>query len=322
MTMIMFPLLGRMSWMRLLVILLASSISWTCAFPVTRSSTTTVTCRNTASTCSLSSKAQSPPGEQQDDDTVINESIRRHLDRRDWFQQVGLLSVLGCSSAIISSSLVHAVETTTTGAAVPYILGSNPEHPIVVLGAGGKTGKLCTQILAQKRLYCHAVTRSGRPTLEAGSSTLSPFVSYAAADVSDYPATRVAIQGADGVIFAASASGKNKGGDPAHVDYLGAYNTAKACLEENVSKLVLISAGAVTRPNAAGYVALNVLTKFLVGENIMGYKAAGEQAIRNTYANAAGRSQGGYTIIRPGGLSDSEPLGASNIHISQGDGKH
>lgn len=37
---------------------------------------------------------------------------------------------------------------------------------------------------------------------------------------------------ATGVVFAPSASGKKKGGDPAHdVDYLGVYKTANACLE-------------------------------------------------------------------------------------------
>jgi uncharacterized protein YbjT (DUF2867 family) len=63
-------------------------------------------------------------------------------------------------------------------------------------------------------------------------------VSYGAGDVSKYESIRNAIKGASGVIFAASASGKKKGGDPAHVDYLGVYNTAKACLEFGVPKLV------------------------------------------------------------------------------------
>ena len=108
-----------------------------------------------------------------------------------------------------------------------------PEHPIVILGAGGKVGKLCTQILKDRKLYTRAVTRSGRDVL--GGST--PFVTYASADVTKYDQLKAAIQGASGVILAASASGKNKGGDPAHVDYLGVYNTAKACLECEVPKL-------------------------------------------------------------------------------------
>ncbi len=67
--------------------------------------------------------------------------------------------------------------------------------------------------------------------------TASSYVSYAPGDVTNYDSIKAAIEGASGVIFAASASGKNKGGDPAHVDYLGVYNTAKACLECGVPKL-------------------------------------------------------------------------------------
>lgn len=84
-----------------------------------------------------------------------------------------------------------------------------------------------------KNLYTRAVTRSGRQTIDATTS----YVSYASGDVTNYESIKAAIDGASGVIFAASASGKNKGGDPAHVDYLGVYNTAKACLECGVPKL-------------------------------------------------------------------------------------
>jgi uncharacterized protein YbjT (DUF2867 family) len=63
-------------------------------------------------------------------------------------------------------------------------------------------------------------------------------VSFGTGDVTKYESIKNAIKGASGVIFAASASGKKKGGDPAHVDYLGVYNTAKACLECRVPKLV------------------------------------------------------------------------------------
>jgi uncharacterized protein YbjT (DUF2867 family) len=76
------------------------------------------------------------------------------------------------------------------------------------------------------------VTRSGRTFLQ------DPVLSFGVGDVTKYESIKKAIQGASGVIFAASASGTKKGGDPAHVDYLGVYNTAKACLECQVPKLV------------------------------------------------------------------------------------
>jgi nucleoside-diphosphate-sugar epimerase len=96
-----------------------------------------------------------------------------------------------------------------------------------------QVGKYCTQILNDKKLYTRACTRSGKDVLGSPSQ----YVSYAPGDVTNYDQLKEAIKGASGVIFAASASGKKKGGDPAHVDYLGVYNTAKACLECGVPKL-------------------------------------------------------------------------------------
>lgn len=65
----------------------------------------------------------------------------------------------------------------------------------------------------------------------------SPFVSYAAADVTKLDdALLSSMKGASGAIFTASAS-KN-GGDAAHVDYLGVYNSAKAAIATKTKKLV------------------------------------------------------------------------------------
>jgi uncharacterized protein YbjT (DUF2867 family) len=106
-----------------------------------------------------------------------------------------------------------------------------------------QVGKLCTKILVKKkRLYTRAVTRSGKQVLGNDS-----FVTYETGDVRSYDSIKQAINGASGVIFAASASGKKKGGDPAHVDYLGVYNTAKACLECGVPKLVGTCVESTTR---------------------------------------------------------------------------
>jgi len=179
-------------------------------------------------------------------------------------------------------------------------------------GAGGKVGKLCTQILAKKGLYTRAVTRDGRSTLGEDSS----YVTYAAGDVTKYDTLKEAVKSASGVIFAASASGKSKGGDPAHVDYLGAYNAAKACLESNVPKFVLISAGTATRPDSAGFKATNFFVKYVYGDKIMDYKIAGEAAVRDLYKEAG---KHGYTVVRPGGLGDKSSVGPSKVHVSQGD---
>ena len=148
-------------------------------------------------------------------------------------------------------------------------IGSSPDQPIVVLGAGGKVGKLCCQILADKGLYTRAVTRSGRQVLDKSPDV----VSYSAGDVTKLDSVANAVKGASAVIFAASASGKKKGGDPAHVDYLGVYNTAKACLDAGVPKLALVSAGTVTRPDSAGFKATNFFVKYVFGDQIMDVQA-------------------------------------------------
>jgi len=184
-------------------------------------------------------------------------------------------------------------------------IGSSSDHPIVVLGAGGQVGRICTQILASKKLYVRAVTRNGRSIVE------SPFVSSVAADVTKLnDALLNSMKGGSGAIFAASAS-KN-GGDAAHVDYLGAYNTAEAAITNKIPKLVVISSGAVTRPTSLGFKITNVFGR------IMDYKIAGETALREAYSqsDASGLS---YTIIRPGGLSNNPSKGASGVEISQGD---
>jgi len=109
---------------------------------------------------------------------------------------------------------------------------------------------------------------------------------------------------------------KKKGGDPEHVDYLGLYNTAKACLECGVPKLVVVSAGSVTRPDFVGFKATNLFVKYVYGEKIMDYKIAGEAVMRDLYAN---QDKCSYTVVRPGGLSDASAEGPELIHVSQGD---
>ncbi|KAL7566025.1 hypothetical protein ACA910_011044 [Epithemia clementina (nom. ined.)] len=231
------------------------------------------------------------------------------LDRRQFV--VNSVAGLGFLPAItFGGSLAYF----PSPAAAEPTLGSSPEHPIVILGAGGKVGKMCIELLANRGLYCRAMTRQGRTVLEQESE----YVTYGAADVTKLDTLREAVRGADGVIFAASASGKKKGGDPAHVDYLGAYNAAVACIEENVPKLAVVSAGTVTRPDSVGYQATNFFVKFVYGENIMGYKIAGEEAVRDAYA-AANKPGVSYTIIRPGGLSDGVSVGPGKVHLSQGD---
>lgn len=221
------------------------------------------------------------------------------ISRRKVFSQ----ALLGVTASMILSQVANAGEGG---------IGSSPDSPIVVLGAGGKVGKLCTEILSNQGLYVRATTRSGRSILDKES----PFVSYAPADVTQLESMENSVKGASGVIFAASASGKKKGGEPTSVDYLGVYNTAKACLDQKVPKLVVVSAATATRPDSLGFKATNYFVKFVYGDRIMDSKIAGEAAMRDLYASAGSK---GYAVVRPGGLNDKKTVGPAKVHVSQGD---
>jgi hypothetical protein len=176
-------------------------------------------------------------------------------DRRDLFRKAAITAITAASFG--ASSLFPGVSLAADGN-----IGTDPDHPIAVVGAGGKCGLKCVELLAEKGLYTRAITRSGREVLSAPSQ----FVSYAPGDVKDLASLKAAVKDASGVIFAASASGKKKGGTPEAVDYLGVYNTAKACIDCAVPKLVVISAATVTRPDSIGFKATNFGIKYIYGE--------------------------------------------------------
>jgi NAD(P)H-binding len=114
------------------------------------------------------------------------------------------------SSALLSILALSQNSPMASAAATATAIGTSPDSPIVVLGGGGKVGKLCTQILADKGLYVRCTTRSGRQILDGESK----FVSYVPCDVTNDESLKQALSGASGCIFAASSSGKKKGGDP------------------------------------------------------------------------------------------------------------
>lgn len=196
----------------------------------------------------------------------------------------------GLSSGAILSTLIGTSQKANAAA-----LG-----PVVVLGAGGKTGALIVRALAQQGVPLRPTSRSGGDV--KGVSTV-------AADVTRIETLEAALNGASAVIFAASAS--SKGGNAEKVDYLGVENVAKECVRLKVPKLVVISSGAITRPNSLGFKLTNLFG------NIMEYKLKGENALKAAYAAAGGGST--YVIIRPGGLIDGQAKGSSGVILNQGD---
>jgi len=122
-------------------------------------------------------------------------------------------------------------------------------------------------VLADRSQHVCAVTRSGR--LPRGIRRADPFVSCAVGDITNYESIEQILRQSSptGVIWAVTSSGPKKeeggggGGDVFEVDYQGARNVARACLACGIPKLVLISAGCVSRPNALGSKLVNAMAR-------------------------------------------------------------
>ena len=247
-----------------------------------------------------------------------NESRRRDFILSSSKNTAKLFGVATTISSILSSpdsSYAAEVETATKS------LEDVSNKPVVVIGANGKTGTECVKALASLSVPVIATSRSGVFTAGEESlsfpSTNSPTKTYFSTSICDVTKSDTissSIKGARAVIFAASAS--KQGGTPNQVDNEGLVSVAKACIAENVDRLVIVSSGAVTKPSSPVFLFLNLFGK------IMEEKIKGEDAVRALYANLpASSSSPSYTIIRPGGLTEEESLGASALELNQGDTK-
>lgn len=197
-------------------------------------------------------------------------------------RRAALLSAAGLLGSVLSGGPLPA-------RAVPLESGT-----IAVLGAGGKTGRLCAEQLR----------KAGRPVAA---------LSRAEADVARASAEELAeaIRGASAVIFAASAS--SKGGNAGQVDEEGAVKAAKACALAGVPKYVLISSGGVARPGSLGYLATDLMPGPTWG--IMGAKARGEEGAKAALKGTSTH----YVVLRPGGLEDAPAVGPAGLEVNQGD---
>uniref|UniRef100_A0A7S2B6B5 NAD(P)-binding domain-containing protein n=1 Tax=Octactis speculum TaxID=3111310 RepID=A0A7S2B6B5_9STRA len=216
---------------------------------------------------------------------------------------------------------------------LPPVAAATAVAPVLVLGANGGTGKACVKALLARSIPCVAATRTGELSEELkvdllaafppssksnGKGGYTGFLQTAAVDVTSSASLRSAISRescSGGVIFAASAS--TKGGDAKAVDRDGVVAAAEACLAADIGRYVVVSSGTVTRPDSAVYKLLE-----FAGKGIMSAKIAGEDKVRSLYADPAVVTKGlGYTIVRPGGLTNEPPMGAAFLELNQGDDK-
>eukprot|EP00442_Polarella_glacialis_P004473 CAMPEP_0115070742 /NCGR_PEP_ID=MMETSP0227-20121206/13288_1 /TAXON_ID=89957 /ORGANISM="Polarella glacialis, Strain CCMP 1383" /LENGTH=294 /DNA_ID=CAMNT_0002457301 /DNA_START=178 /DNA_END=1065 /DNA_ORIENTATION=- len=189
------------------------------------------------------------------------------------------------------AAMILAMLSPACQAAPPALAASVTAFPgsIVVLGAGGQTGKLCVE---QLRAALQPVTAYGRAGADEGKDTVEELAEK--------------VRGTAAVIFACSAS--SKGGDAKAIDEVAAVKAAQACKLAGLPKYVLLSSGGVARPGA---------TNWMPGPTwgIMDAKARGEEGVKAALRGAGTR----YTILRPGGLEDSPALGPRAMEVNQGD---
>ncbi|CAM9815652.1 unnamed protein product [Pylaiella littoralis] len=196
--------------------------------------------------------------------------------------------------------------------------------PIAVVGAGGRVGKLAVESLLKRGKAVRAVTRTGDFYLGSGGGgggAGGGDMTSAAGDVTKSDTLKQALAGCGAVLFCASAS--KKGGNAEAVDYQGVLNTAQACVDLGVPRLVVVSSGAVTKPDSLGFKVTNIFG------NIMTLKRKGEVGLEEIYAGAPKGVT--YTIVRPGGLTDGGIIGPAGkggpregctffrIELNQGD---
>ncbi|CAK0815937.1 unnamed protein product, partial [Prorocentrum cordatum] len=185
---------------------------------------------------------------------------------------------------------------------------ADPSEPVVaVLGAGGKTGSLVVQALVDRGARVRALTRSGRLPGSA-SAAPAPGVELGRADVTDAASLAAGLAGATAAVFAAAWS--RGGARPRDVDNRGLVKAALAARDAGVERLVVVSSIAVTRPYAPVGVLLNT-----VGSGVLLEKQAGESEMRGLLRGTGTT----YTVVRPGGLRNTDASGFASLEFNQGD---
>jgi len=182
---------------------------------------------------------------------------------------------------------------------------------VLVIGANGKTGRKVVETALKQGSEVVAVTRTGA-LVEPPAYSLSKKLSVVCGDVtSSSSLSRLLDKGsADAVVYCASAS--KEGGTARQIDCDGVVSCAKLCIENKIPNFVVVSSGAVSKPFSPVYLFLNLFG------GIMAAKFEGEEKVRALYAGSNDENLG-YTIVRPGGLTEEPPLGVVGLEINQGD---
>ena len=171
---------------------------------------------------------------------------------------------------------------------------------VLVAGATGKTGSWVVKRLLHYEVPVRVFARSERKAREMFGDA----VEVAVGKIQDSEAIRRAVSGCDAVISALGSSAVSGESSPSEVDRDGAIRLVDEAARAGVRHFAMVSSIGVTK----WFHPFNLFGRGLT------MKHAAEEHLRKVFS-AEGRS---YTIIRPGGLRDGEPL-EHRLHVEQGD---
>ncbi len=167
---------------------------------------------------------------------------------------------------------------------------------IAVTGASGKTGYRIVEEAVKKGFQVKQLVRKDSEVKEFSKNAETLRISLDNNDVLDK-----ALKNVDALIIATGARASLDLTGPAKVDALGVYRQLQSCKRVGIKRVILVSSlctGKLFHP-------LNLFGLILI------WKKIGENFLRNPSFD--------WTIIRPGGLKESETIESENISYTKED---
>ena len=167
---------------------------------------------------------------------------------------------------------------------------------IAITGASGKTGYRITEEAVKKGFKVKQIIRESSKVSEELKNTQIVRVS-----LNNDLALDKALENVEALIIATGARASFDLTGPAKVDALGVYKQLQSCKRVGIKRVILVSSlctGKLFHP-------LNLFGLILI------WKKVGENFLRKSNLE--------WTIIRPGGLKESEDIKLENINYSRED---
>ena len=167
---------------------------------------------------------------------------------------------------------------------------------VAISGASGKTGFRIAEEAVKRGLKVRQIVRKNSIIIESLKNIETIRVSMNNEKELDKSLANI-----DVLIIATGARASLDLTGPAKVDALGVYRQVKSCERVGINRVILVSSlctGKLFHP-------LNLFGLILI------WKKIGENLLRNSRLN--------WTIVRPGGLKESEDIKLENIEYSKED---